>query len=183
MKFFFLLFLCLLSSTALAEANLRFNPLSLLIRSYNLNLDLPVSDKWTIGPMGGVRNDSNGDSDFDVKSYTVGVRANYYTKTNVFQEGWYLGPSIRYTRVTVEKDFGGSVGEISGNANGIIASTLLGYQFFGQNKKFNVNIGLGPAFYMLNPIKVKNSQNNLSSTYSASSGLQLDGEISLGWIF
>ena len=168
-----------LSFNAKSDVNIRISPFALFSGTYNLSADFPIAEAWTLGPTASfMKRETEG---FDVSGYAYGLRGNYYFGGKVFEDSWYFGPSLTYTHVEVERDYGGTTGEVEGRANGIALTTLFGYQWF--RKSFNFGIGIGPRYASLSEIKVKNPQNNVSETYDGSSGFGLDGEITVGWKF
>src|SRR4051812_32839201 len=98
---------CLLvaSSSAFAVGksdtmNFRFDPLGLLLGMASVNLDIAVNPEWTVGPQLAywqLKVGQAGDftSDFEVKAYSFGARANWFAN-GVYTDGLYVGPSLRY---------------------------------------------------------------------------------------
>lgn len=169
----------MLSLSAQSEVNLRVSPVSLLLGTASVTLDIPVSEAWTLGPTASFT-DTTSDG-FDVNGYSAGIRGNYFFSGKALDNSWYFGPSLNYAYVEVEEDFGGSIGMIKDRGNGIDLSALFGYQWFWDH--FNMGVGLGPSYTTVGDIKVKNKQNNTSETYSGSDGIGLDAEFTLGWKF
>lgn len=173
--FVFLLLIGLLP-VAQAQVNVRVDALGPLIGSYGVEVDIPISSAWTIGPS--VRILSRSDGNFDVSGYGAGVRANYWLKGAVFTEGWYVGPLVQFIKVEVEDTSSGS--SLEGDATGANITGFFGYQWMWE--QFNLNFGAGPSYYTVNDITVKDGDGNRRN-YGSFTGIGIGLEFNLGWKF
>lgn len=176
-KFFIALFLVIgFSPVSKADVNVRVDPLSALIGLFSVDVDIPISQAWTLGPT--ARFMDRTDGDFDVSAYGFGVRANYWFEDAVFTQGWYFGPSVQYVSVSVEDNE--STTNLKGDATGVALIGIFGYQWMWES--FNINLGIGPAYYSISKITAKDNQGN-SDEYKGYNGAGLSLEFSLGWKF
>lgn len=168
------------SSKAYSEVNLRVGALGVFTGNYQLTLDVPISSAWTLGPTGSIVDSKSGG--YDVTGYSFGVRGNYYFNKKVFSQGWYFGPSVTFAKVEVDRDYGGSIGKITGDASGVSFTGLFGYQWMWES--FNINLGIGPNYVSISELKVTNEQNNYEEDYSGDyTGFGLGAEFTVGWKF
>ena len=85
MKKILLLSTLFLTPAAFAQsANVRVNPLGLLIGLFNADIDFKVTDTVTVGPQLSYLNWSLGST--SVKAYGIGARANFYLSGPVFTD-------------------------------------------------------------------------------------------------
>ena len=173
--FTFISFIIIHSPLTCADVNLRVDPLQLFYNNLNLDLDLPINDKWTLGPTLDYQNRS--EDDWDINEYHIGMRGNYWFNKNIFSQGWYLGPSISYINIEAENDNDGF--DSSGKSSGLEITVMSGYQ--GMWESFNINLGLGPFFHAVKEIEVKNDQGEKHEYGGHSIGLV--AELTLGWKF
>jgi hypothetical protein len=171
-------FLFSLNNKTHAQTNVRIDPLSALIGVLNTTVDFKLSSSWTLGPT--FQYLSREIDSYDAMAYGVGVRVNYYFEREAFSQGWYLGPSFRYASAEVETN-DPTFGKITGEASGIAAGLLAGYQWMWES--FNINLGAGFVYSSLGTIKVENKQGNYSEDFSGYDGVDLDLEFTLGWKF
>ncbi len=161
----------------LAQTNFKFSPLSLLIGVIDLQVDLTVSESWSVGPAFMYLNREIGD--FDTKAWSLGIRGNYYLNRKVFTQGWYLGPQLSYLGVNVRgKDVLG--GNIEANSTGAATTLYFGYHWFWET--FNMSLGAGPVYYTMGKIKVK-SENAPDESFNAFDGVRLALEYMIAWRF
>lgn len=121
------LLLCCLSpllwaSLAQADINLRTNPGYVVLGALNLELDLPLNERWTLGPAL--------TADSLLEHFMVGVRLNRFRQPRT-ENGWYTGLGLRYspTQLGLGPTF-------------YSLRVLEHYQWQWDN--FNVAAGLGP---------------------------------------
>lgn len=171
-----LLFITIFHSAAHADVNVRTNIFKDLL-GINANIDIPVSQKWTVGP--GLSFYRFSDTGFDVKGYEISARGNYWFSGDVFSQGWYLGPTISLLNIKVEHEsvFGGTY---EGEANVLSTTVFAGYQWMWES--FNIMLGLGPSYYASNKITIKDNQGN-TKEFGGFSGSGLSLEFTLGWKF
>jgi hypothetical protein len=163
----------MLSASAFSRVNVRTYPFSF----FNLQIDIPVSRNWTVGPH--IVSTSDNDDDFEVKTLGAGVRANYWFNEDVYTQGWYLGPSLSYVNVSVE-DSHPSFGKLKGEASALSMSVVAGYHWVWES--FNIMLGAGPAYYSIGDITVDDSAGN-AREYTGYNGSGLALELTLGWLF
>jgi hypothetical protein len=162
--------------------NFRFEPISLLVGIANVNFDVAMTPDWTVGPQLSYGNYSGGTTatnnyKLSVSTYGVGARATWF-RNGVYTDGLYLAPSVTYqaTKVSLTD----TSGVISGEANGVFVTGLVGYGWFWES--FNqmlgggVSLGLGSTV-----VKVRDSSGNYSETSIQQGNFAL--EYSLGWTF
>jgi hypothetical protein len=138
-----LLFLLLVSSTALAEktqylserrhVNVRLYPLSLFIGRLSGDVDIKVASQWTIGPTVSYGNMGLFGSSLEYSSF--GVRVNYYLNGAAISDGWYVGGALEQINAKAESE--GLKAESSGSA----VTALGGYTVMYDS--FNMNFGGG----------------------------------------
>ena len=164
--------------------NIRFYPINLLVGLISVDADFRLGDFWTLGPSLGfwnasVSNSSGSFSDFSVKMFRVGARANWH-KNGVFTDGLYIGPSIDYSTIDVSsRDSNGATASAKGSI--LSATALIGYGWFWDS--FNMllgvggTVGLGPS-----KIEVKSSSGSTTS-YDSIRGGGLALEFAMGFKF
>lgn len=165
------------------EYNFRFSPVVLLIGAVDLNFDIQVSPEWTVGPsltFWKFELNSTGTftEKYSVSAFAFGARGNWF-KNGVFTDGLYVGPSLQSAKVKVEtRD---SIGAVTGEANILIASGIVGYGWFWDS--FNMMLGGGLAVGMGgSDVTVTDSSGTTTTVKSRPTG-SLALEYSLGWTF
>ena len=176
--------LALVSNRASAEGsgdqfNFRFSPVGILFGSLNANLDIAVSNTWTVGPQLGYSRFKFGtsDSNFDITGYSIGARGNWF-KNGTYTDGLYLAPAVSYQRVSGHYNrTNGSQTDVS--ANGPNVSFIVGYGWFWSS--FNMMLGIGGQAQLGDSsVTATNSDGSQSSTKI---GTGVTGEYTLGWTF
>ena len=167
------------------ELNIRFAPLSLLIGWLNVDLDVRVSDQWTLGPTIGLWRTDVEDTYFvgnkyQMKRNAIGARANW-SQSGSFKTGFYASPIVQFVRAEVSGTGKTSGNDITASASGITLTGLAGYQWFWD--AFNLSVGGGLIVgAQSSDVSV---QDGASSYKVASSGrgtgIALD--FMLGWTF
>jgi hypothetical protein len=176
----------LVSSAAFASdsdtMNVRISPLLLLAGGISAHFDYKIDPNWTIGIEGYYYHatvNQTGDltSDVSINSFAGAVRANYFFN-GTFKDGVYLAPSIGDEGVTATSS--DITGSLSANVNIPYVGLLVGYGWFWDN--FNVMLGLGFKAPLGNSkIVVRDQAGNNEA--SATVGIGLDAEGSIGWTF
>ena len=160
--------------------NIRFSPLGLIVGSFDLTLDVPVSTNWTLGPQLSYTHLSLGTNDtgFSIKGYSAGLRANWFNN-GVFSSGLYVGPSLVYDDLTVTyRQSDGTSGDAK--TSGLGAAVLVGYGWFWDS--FNIMLGGGLQTHFQNAsVTVTNPDGSQHTNSNLGTGLT--GEFSLGWTF
>ena len=164
--------------SAQSQVNVRVDPLRTLTGVPSVDVDFAVSSAWSLGPTFSYLNKTI--DDFEATAYNLGIRGNYYFNGSVFTQGWYFGPSLSYLSVKVT-DKNQVFGDLEGSASGLAFTALGGYQWMWDH--FNINLGLGPVFYTLGDVTVKNSDNSYKEDFSGFSGAGIALEFTLGWKF
>ncbi len=170
------LVLSLATVPALAQTNIRVNPLTSLVGVHMLDVDFKLTDNATLGPTLSYINFS--DDGYDVTGYSAGIRANIYLNGEVFTQGWYVAPRLQYLSLKVEDTIGLNAAE--GSAGALDGGALIGYQWMWEN--FNINLGAGVTYIASERIKVKDDFGN-EETYSGYSGVAVPIEFTVGWKF
>jgi hypothetical protein len=165
------------------QYNFRFSPVTLLIGLVGVDLDIKVSDQWTVGPELAYWHFSLSETgDFtqsvDITAFAVGARANWFLN-GTYTDGLYIGPSLKY--VSVKATTANDVESLSGTASVLQASVLVGYGWFWPS--FNMMLGGGLALPLGNQdVTVTDSNGDKVSENISSTG-SLALEYSLGWTF
>lgn len=176
----FLLGIAMITS-AQAEDLGRFNvktaPVSALIGITNVELDIAMSEHFTLGPMYAGFNFDHSDVNYDANA--LGVRVNYYFD-KALAGGWLFSLSAFYG------DF-----EISQEDQGINYSTttatraytaLFSYQ--AMWKHFNLTFGLGASYFSLpSTVTAVEGVDVLTIDTSFLSGATPNAEFTVGWRF
>lgn len=157
--------------------NLKTAPISALIGITNLELDIAVSEQFTLGPSYTEFDFEHADVNYDANAF--GIRANYYFD-KALEGGWLLGLSASYG------DF-----EISQKNNGLTYSTttstraytlLFSYQAMWTH--FNTTFGLGASYFSLpSTVTAVEGVDLLEINTSFLSGVTPNLEFTLGWRF
>lgn len=157
--------------------NLKTAPISDLIGIVNVELDIAVSEHYTLGPSYLGFNYDHSDVNYDSDAF--GIRANYYFD-KALSGGWLLSLSATYG------DF-----EISKTDNNINYSTttatriytaLAGYQ--AMWKHFNLTFGIGASYFSLpSTVTAVEGVDILEINTSFLSGVVPNVEMTLGWRF
>lgn len=159
---------------AMAQStNIRVNPLGLLIGMLNADVDFKVGETFTIGPRLGYFSVKAGE--VKASAFAIGARANIYVTGAAFTDGWYVGPSFTYSRVSF-KD-----GTQEGSGGSIAIAAVGGYQWVWPSG-FNMNLGLGPQYLTL-PDTVKDDDGNSFNVSTLNSGILPAIEFTIGAAF
>lgn len=166
------------------DFNFRFSPLGLIVGSIHTALDYKVTPSWTVGPEISywhlsVGSSTGYSSSFDVKSFGVGVRGNWFYN-GVYTDGFYVGPSLKYasTSLSVTRTDGS---DVSAKASGMFAGALVGYGWFWDS--FNIMLGIGATLNLGGENKVTITDSNGDKTPVRTGVAGLDAEFSIGWTF
>jgi hypothetical protein len=174
------------STSAFAKSedkyDFRFSPIGLVVGAIDVNLDIAIDPNWTLGPQIGFlhhkfRSDPSFTTDYDVKAFMLGARANWFRNGN-YTDGLYVGPSLSFAGVKVETS--DSNGPESASVSALLASCLVGYGWFWDS--FNIMLGGGLTLGL--------GQSNVDITHSDGTKTSIatniggfDVEFSLGWTF
>lgn len=167
------------------EMNIRFAPASLLFGWLNVDLDLRVSEQWTIGPTIGLWRIQIEDSYFvgdkyDLKRNAVGVRANW-SQSGTFQTGFYASPIVQFAQVEIAGTGKSTGNDISASASGLTITGIAGYQWFWES----FNIALGGGLILGGPASDISVQDGPTS-YKIANNQRTTGaafDFMLGWTF
>ena len=157
--------------------NIKTAPISDLIGIVNVEMDIAVSEHYTLGPSYLGFNYEHSDVDYDADSF--GVRGNYYFD-RALAGGWLLSLSALYGDFEISEESGGIT--YSTTTSTRIYSALVGYQAMWNH--FNLTFGVGASYFSL-PETVIGVQgvNTLSINTSFLSGVFPNAEMTLGWRF
>lgn len=163
------------------DYNFRFHPISLIVGALSAEFDIRVSDQWTVGPevnYWNIKFTSAGTSasTFEIHNSSIGVRANWF-KNDVFTDGLYVGPFVRYTRATVNAT---GTTSVTGDASGIYFGSLIGYGWFWDS--FNMMLGGGVALAS-GTSNIVVTESNGQRTEAPNNAAGFTAEYSLGWTF
>lgn len=168
-----------------AEMNIRFAPLSLLIGWLNVDLDVAVSDKWTVGPTLGIWRADVPDTYFvgdkyQLKRNAVGVRANW-SQGGSFQTGFYVSPIVQFVRAEISGVSKSTGNDITASASGVTVTGIAGYQWFWDS--FNLSLGGGLILgAQSSDVSVQDGPTSYKAASSGrGTGVALD--FMLGWMF
>lgn len=165
------------SATGDKTFDIRFSPMALFIQAIDVEANIKISDKMTLGPML-TRWDFNDtfQSDNEQISYDVLGLRGYYYFNGAFKSGAYLSPLFRVLRLTL-KDFNAQE-ELSVNQFGIIGGYLW------QGDVFNFSMGIGISVNSADKIEIRTSAGSVSATGDTSlffNGVLID--FALGFAF
>lgn len=173
-----------LASENADELNFRFAPLSLLIGWLNVDLDVRISENWTVGPTIGVWRINVPDSYFVGEKYLLkrnsfGVRANW-SHNGAFKTGFYLSPIVQFVRAEASGVSASSGNSISATASATTFTGIAGYQWFSDS--FNITAGAGFIAGRPSDVSVVDGATNYKiAGDSRDAGFALD--FMLGWTF
>jgi len=174
---------CLIGVTAVAvfagstfaadrAANVRVNPLGLLIGTLGAEIDIGVGESVTVGPAVSLMSLTAGTT--SVNAFSFGVRANFYLGGPRFTDGWFVGPSAIYAPMTI------TVGDATGSANAFAIGAVAGYQWVWDSG-FNINLAGGAAYYTAAADVTLDDDTSIAMPGFSGVGPAL--EFSLGWAF
>lgn len=179
-KKIFLFLIIFISASSFANKktrnNLRVSPITPFLGFLNIELDMPIHKRWTVGPSIIFKGSSSGNT--KVSAYALGIRANFYISGKAFRDGWYLGPFAHYVDYEItRKDQ--AIGDMKGQSGIFSFGSFLGYQWVWD--VFNVNLGLGIQSTSESSITL--TKDNQEDTYSSDLGTQMSYEATIGFIF
>ncbi len=173
------------ANAAGAEMNIRFAPLSLLIGWLNVDLDVRVSNQWTLGPTIGLWRTNVEDNYFvgdkyQLKRNAVGVRANW-SQSGSFQTGFYVSPIVQFVRAEISGVSKSTGNDITASASGVTITGIAGYQWFWDT--FNLSVGGGLILgAQSSDVSVQDGPTSYKAASSGrGTGAALD--FMLGWTF
>lgn len=163
--------------------NLRGSPLGVLVNYFNADLDIAMSETWTLGPTVSYWNFTlpadRYFSEMKLSLFSIGARGNWYP-SGVFKTGFFMSPMFQYSTATASTS--DSYGAASASASVPVITALAGYQWFGETLNFSLGAGLASG---LTSTKVKVQSSSGSSTTEVetrrTAGLALD--LMLGYTF
>jgi len=158
--------------------NIRTAPVSDLIGIVNLEGDIAVSKRITLGPSYTGFNYKYKEIRFDSDAY--GLRANYYLTRNVLEGGWIASLSGSYGRFKISKDINNV--EYSASVSTRFYTALISYQAMWRH--FNMTFGLGASYFSLPSTIVGVGGADVAEIdTSFASGVVPNAEFTLGWSF
>lgn len=164
-------------NTAQAEFNIKTSPLSAAIGISNVELDIKVSEHFTVGPSYSGFNYEHSDVNFGSNAY--GVRANYYFG-KALKGGWLVGMSATYGDFTISQTDSGS--EYSTKTSTRVYTALFEYQAMWNH--FNMTFGIGASYFSLpGTVTGYSGVDLLEIDTSFLSGLLPNAEFTVGWRF
>lgn len=181
MKYLIIFALAHFGISAAAEMNLRTQPIGYLVPILNAELDIGVSESWTLGPTVAFLNHKYGD--YQLTAGAVGIAGMYYISGKRFTDSWYINPAIQWEsiKVTTTDPY---YGDLSWTGTATVLSGIAGYQWFWESG-FNITLGAGLSLSNLNKVELKDSSGTVRESYSragyTSAGLAID--FSLGYQF
>lgn len=122
---------------AQASANVRINPFVWLIGFFNADIDIGLSESFTLGPSLGYLSASSGD--VSLGAYTIGARANLFVSGTRFSDGFYLGPYVSMAVASVE------LGDDKTDLRSTTVGSYFGYGWYWPSG-FNMHLGLGAQY-------------------------------------
>ena len=162
--------------------DIRVSPVLLFVKVVDAEVNIKISDHFTVAPMGTYWGASNlldsGNDKFSLTNF--GARL-YWHPSGVFKDGFYVSPFYKYWKLTATtvNSFGNSA---TGSENISQVGATAGYLWQWDN--FNTNIGLGYSVLNLGDITVKDNlgnQTTVSSFSSVKGGVAAD--LSIGYAF
>lgn len=157
--------------------NLKTAPVSNLIGIVNVELDIAVSEHYTLGPSYLGFNYDRSDVNYDSDAF--GIRANYYFD-KALSGGWLLSLSATYGDFEISKTDNNI--NYSTNTATRIYTALAGYQ--AMWKHFNLTFGIGASYFSLpSTVTAVEGVDILEINTSFLSGVVPNAEFTLGWRF
>ncbi|HEY9051404.1 MAG TPA: DUF3575 domain-containing protein [Gammaproteobacteria bacterium] len=157
--------------------NLKTAPVSDLIGIVNVELDIAVSEHFTLGPSYLGFNYEHSEVDYDSDAF--GIRANYYFN-KALSGGWLLSLSATYGDFEISKTDNNI--NYSTNTATRIYTALAGYQAMWNH--FNLTFGIGASYFSLpSTVTAVEGVDILEINTSFLSGVVPNAEITLGWRF
>lgn len=179
-----LIFVSGLSASAKSDDkyDVRFNALGFAFGAFVADLNIAIDSNWTLGPQLGVLHyrigrDAGFTDDYDVKAYTLGLRANWFHNGN-FTDGLYVGPSAKWASAKVTTS--DSTGPITQSSSATLLSCVVGYGWFWNT--FNIMLG-GGLTVGLGDSNVKVTNSTGTSATVATNVSAFATEVALGWTF
>lgn len=157
--------------------NIKTAPVSAMFGIWNVELDIAVSEHFTLGPSYTGFNFEHSDVDYDADAF--GVRANYYFD-RALAGGWLFALSATYgdfeiTEVSAGITFTETIATRAYTA-------LLSYQAMWNH--FNMTFGLGASYFSLpSSITAVEGVDVLVIDTSFLSGVMPNAEFTVGWRF
>lgn len=157
--------------------NIKTAPISDLIGIVNVEMDIAVSEHFTVGPSYLGFNYEHSDVDYDANSF--GVRGNYYFN-RALSGGWLVSLSALYGDFDISEQSAGIT--YSTTTSTRIYSALFGYQAMWNH--FNLTFGLGASYFsMPSTVTAVEGSDLLEIDTSFLSGILPNAELTLGWRF
>ncbi|MBI4925577.1 MAG: DUF3575 domain-containing protein [Bdellovibrio sp.] len=161
--------------------NVRVNALPLIIGYINADLDVGISDGFTVGPSGTLWSLSSGDISYTILGF--GVRGNYFFNGKRYTDGFYAGPFANYMSTSGKTTSAGV--EYTATIGTIKGGLLLGYHWI-WDAGFNMQLGLGGAYSSTGDAVTYKSSTGATKSVSTASSLKGFGpafEWTLGFVF
>lgn len=157
--------------------NIKTAPITDIIGISNIEVDIKVSEHFTLGPSYSGFNYEFSDVDLDGNFF--GVRANYYFN-EALSGGWLIGMSAIFGDFTISETNAGI--EYSTTTNTRIISALFSYQAMWDH--FNLTFGLGASYFSLpKTVTAASGVNLFDIDTSFISGIVPNAELTVGWRF
>lgn len=157
--------------------NIKTAPVSGLIGIANVELDIAVSEHFTVGPSYTGFNFEHSDVDYDADAF--GVRANYYFD-KALAGGWLFGLTATYGDFEISKESSGLT--FTATTATRVYTALFGYQAMWDH--FNLTFGLGASYFSLpGTVTAVEGVDVLEINTSFLSGVTPNAEFTLGWRF
>ena len=158
--------------------NIKTAPVSALIGISNLELDIAVSEHFTLGPSYTGFNFEHSDVDYDADAF--GVRANYYFD-RALAGGWLFGLSASYGDFVITKENNLGI-TFTATAATRAYTVLFSYQAMWNH--FNMTFGLGASYFSLpSTMTAVEGVDILEIDTSILSGVTPNAEFTVGWRF
>lgn len=173
------LILILFSVTSFAGStlNIKTAPIYDAVGISNIEIDIKVSEKFTVGPSYSGFNYEHSNTDLDADFF--GIRANYYFD-KALSSGWLIGLSASFGDFTISEIDNGIT--FSTTTSTRIYSLLLSRQSMWDS--FNITYGLGVSYFSLpSTITAVEGVDLLEINTSFISGIVPNLELTFGWKF
>lgn len=166
---------CLLvgSGNALAEINVKVNPIYFLAGGADVDVEYVLDDGKTIG----ARAFYWGVEDFLVDDLTVnayGITGSYYPSGEAYK-GLFWAGELSYFDVDIIDNANFASG------NGALATVKLGYSF--RRGSFNMGYAIGASYYTAGTLIEFNLDGEAVGENDSFDGLRPHGDLTIGWIF
>lgn len=177
MKKCLLVFVLILSQSALADMMVRTSPLTLLIGAPNVELGFKVTDGLSVG--GGFTTWAVDINDIEMDFLAYHARADYYF-SGAYNQGWYISGIFGAASIDLATtDDAGT--KYKGDVNGTYVAFFGGYHW--QWTQFFIDLGIGTSTYSFSDTLDLEDENGNKEEESIPAISATGLEFNIGWTF